>query len=138
MTSSESCVFNIKINTPTHLERAVPSSPSSSACGCSAWTLCPASWPKLASTGFLRHTGSSAPSASSHTEPSTPGAVCTRDTPMYHSTLSTPQKHLLLRKVGGTINCNNSKFKSSLRHIPNATLSSTVLTRQTSFTFTYI
>lgn len=65
----------ILLDTPTLLERAAPSSPSSSACGCSVWTLCPASWPVLASAGFPQHTSSSAPSASSHTELSGPGAA---------------------------------------------------------------
>lgn len=54
-------------NTPKLLEHAAPLFPSSSACGCSASTLCPASWPELSSADFLQHTGSSTPSASSHT-----------------------------------------------------------------------
>lgn len=73
MIGSESSL--ISLDTPTLLEHAAPSSPSSSACGCSVWTLCPASWPVLASAGFPQHTSSSAPSASSHTEPSGPGAT---------------------------------------------------------------
>lgn len=62
------------IDTPTRLERAAPSCLSSSACGCSASTPCPASWPELASAGLLPRRGSSAPSASSHTVPSAPVA----------------------------------------------------------------
>lgn len=63
-----------KINTPRRLERDGPSCLSSSACGCSASTLCPASWPELASADLLRHKGSSAPSASSHNVPTAPVA----------------------------------------------------------------
>lgn len=144
----------IYINTPTHLERSAPSSLSSSACGCSAWTLCPASWPELASAGFLQHTGSSAPSASSHTETSTPGAIYRHDMPTYNCTLSTPQilpasttVRLFFLEVGVTydnhhpsdINFNNSTLKSLISTMDSkyhtqsqlCGLTDTALSRQT-------
>lgn len=68
----------VEINTPKHLERAAPSSLSSSVCGCSVWTLCPASCPELALADLPHYTGSSAPSASSHIESSAPGAAHTQ------------------------------------------------------------
>lgn len=68
-------MYAMMLNTPTHLERAAPSFLSSSACGCSVWTFCPASLPKLASTGPLQHTGSSTPFASFHTVHLAPGTV---------------------------------------------------------------
>lgn len=95
----EACciLYIIVLNTPTLLEHVAPSSLSSSACGCSVWTLCRASFPELSSSVPPPCKGSSAPSASSHTEPSAPGATPNTHTHTSIHTCCVSTKHIYLR-----------------------------------------